>query len=823
MSSVGIDFLGRRSWRVSFDSKGKPRRHDIQSGIPSAIMPIRRQETLLAGRVAEEHRRGRGLVWPVEAQAPVFGEVENGCGRVPLAAVFERLAKAETVWGKLGDCRFYWRPEGNQKSEVDAARIVSAHIGETAEDSRCAGLVVPDSLGIAGQQAVISAYAPKKVILVPRSIAVALEWCRRNEESFSGKGSSVGYLVIADLSLGAWSVAAVPLVQWREEGDSRILPVHMPKLKRIKLEATGWGMLMEATGGREADSFGLGWGSAFLSGEKDLPQTRAGATSPFKARMACLAPFNGNGSLSGALAEVRKAVEGLPDLSDHGDCLGVLITGALASLRIKGKSVSETISNLLPGASVSVTDETAAADGAAMAAYGVENDEPTWLELVEPLDIYYIGKTENGDPEQAWLPLLEERRIKAGSEHKNKKPIGGLKLQTGHTFVQIILRRPSEKGGYEFRKIDTTQGKRCDHDIPLVVNFTARPGQGFAEVRVESRERGLFESKLDWEKMDACAEPAAPKLSYIPQSVELKASVDLWMPCVRPLKELHAALRGDRSPDEVIAAARSAISRFNKALLAEKYSSTFHVSVEPSEYNVYTPMGRSGELANPEDEELLESVEASINFWIRRNSGDERAHTWLKKVAGWWYLRCPSQYVQDALSSVSNLETIPTGAELHIAGLCVKANRDIARFYRGFCRKIAEVKAPNNWLKALRNIVKFNEHALRDVEPEQARALFGATTARLGTALEGGRPLIAQNSIEALIFMLKRRRYESGFAAKGSDEYKDAYSLARRCTESRYMRSKGRELARKLVKFLGSQGEMSDIGTLLVDEDEDEE
>ena len=214
-------------------------------------------------------------------------------------------------------------------------------------------------------------------------------------------------------------------------------------------------------------------------------------------------------------------------------------------------------------------------------------------------------------------------------------------------------------------------------------------------------------------------------------------------------------------------------------------------------------------------------LEGEMKQWMNLYPQREKGCQWLNKVGGWWYLGCPKEIVRNALFSVASPQGRTTPADLHVVGLCVEHDSELHCFFTAYCRKMPISSAPNNWLKALRNIVKYNEHALRVANDELAWKLFEKTTEKLEQALDAYQPLIAQNAIETLTFLLKRRRYESGFASVLSSLHQWALTQAGRCSHSRVVRPKGREFARTFIKFLSSEGQMSDIGTLLVDDDEE--
>jgi hypothetical protein len=65
--------------------------------------------------------------------------------------------------------------------------------------------------------------------------------------------------------------------------------------------------------------------------------------------------------------------------------------------------------------------------------------------------------------------------------------------------------------------------------------------------------------------------------------------------------------------------------------------------------------------------------------------------------------------------------------------------------------------------------VRLNEHALRDVDDEDVYLIIRDVLRRLDTAIKKRSSSIAANCLEAMLYVLKRRRYSSGFMAKDSN------------------------------------------------------
>jgi hypothetical protein len=242
-----------------------------------------------------------------------------------------------------------------------------------------------------------------------------------------------------------------------------------------------------------------------------------------------------------------------------------------------------------------------------------------------------------------------------------------------------------------------------------------------------------------------------------------------------------------------------------------------------SVFVLYSPMGRTATPPGPMGEALLQHLAPRIESWIRRHPFSGKTNGWLRKHLGWWHLGCPRFLVNEVAQRIRIWPDDASAIDLHIAGLCFSSPAEVATFYTAFLTAIPETTRPNLWLKALRNIVKFNEHALAEVSNETAYSLFEQTTERLAQAAILGKPMIAMHSAEALLFLLKRRRYDPAFAGPSSVLYHGAVGQIQACELNRGLRRKFRlnETLATFRKFLDVSAELSDVGTLLVDEDDD--
>jgi hypothetical protein len=776
---LGLDFLGAKSWAAKIvpgETIENP--EAIQANLPTALLPFQRGEKPPTGKLADEHRRGRALAWPPEAQVPPLGDPQNGSGRVPLCALFEMLCAGEAEWGKLVEPPVAWRPDGATEVSLSPSKLIALQVDAFIKPEQWIGLVVPDALGVGGQQALLSAIRSSNLVLVPRSIAAVMGHCRSQNETLSR-----GHFTVVDTSFGAWSVAKVP-VDLRDgpDGNEWNVPVSDSRLRRSKLSPTGWGMLRKALRTPLPQTLAAGWATDALIGKTKLTSSSTEALLPLEeASYPWQGPLVGESSISRALAMVKQASVGITCDSDYELNLGLMVIGPLALARFDGIALANLLCNHLGEKLIDTNEENVAA-GAAWAAAGVANDWPTWLEQMESLELHYVRTDELGNLINDWKGVLPNELIDAGKEYVNPDPITGLKLKAGSDLVLMTMRRPSGTAGkdWTYREVSTAPGMVHTEDVSLCVSVRARPGQGFAFVTVASREPGLFDSLLDWQSMRDSGPPKPPPKGYIERAVTLKPAQELWNYAEADLTHLLHRLEEGASENPVLYACRKSTQRLNKALTASSYSAGFHKVVPLDEFTLYTPMGRDANVPGSKKTQahtMLISIELAMQDWIRKNPHERQAINWIKKTAGWWYLGCPAGFVDEAIKDITSPHSSAEEVHLHIAGLCLNSDQQFAEFFVAFIRKIRSSSAPNNWLKALRNLIKYNEFALKDIGDAVADKLLHESAKQLALAVENGRPQITFNALESLFFLLKYRRYRRSFASPGEDYFDKLNSL----------------------------------------------
>ncbi len=780
-----IDVLGART-RIIRCSGMEVATHEVRPS-PKAethstmLLPESRGDYFTVGESTEQHRRGRALSWPMEAQSPPGGLPANGNGRVYAEAVLRAFACKE-----LEDRTFVWRPDGSTESAVSAEVLLGESLkGELSREAEV-GLVVPDGLEENQRQAVIDACAPHgRVWLIPRTMAAAIAWCRPQSAKpylvgEADENNPIGHVILIEAGLGPWAVMAVPIFRVAKGKKNWLVPKREASHRKVVDALTGWGLLARQAA-QEPDPSAMTnmhkpeWVLSILDGQSPLQTRWLNKAMPDSEVLPKSPSFgDGLGWDEGFADLMNKVRELMSDLRTK--CLGGELFGALAQAeKTEGGLGSFTLS-ALGLTSCGMADEAVSA-GAALAMVGKANGTPTWFENLETIHLFFKDKNKLGDPIPGWEPLLPGKQMDAGRDYHSEKPIDKFSIPAGRNTITLTLQHRHE-GGYDYRRSTTAQSQVCKDVTPILITVQARPGQGFAVVTVKSKTPGLFAGKLDWRKMEVCAEPEI-KHSYTPTAKLVPVEV-MWNGVPELIEVATYRLRTGRIDDDLVKTLRRINTCLNRcthsgAAVPEKWKVT---GAEKGAHIYYAPVSIEGRAPSADFQDALgqlhELLEEQVIGVIP--SGGPVAKKAMKKaqnagsrLMAWNYHGCPDCVKETTLGKLlsdANLSVL----DLHVLGLTTSGTEDIQAFMERLARELPRIDKANNWLRAFRNIVRLNEHALRDVDDDTVYAIINDVLRRLEMAIKKKSSSIAANCLEAMLYVLKRRRYSSGFMAKDSDE-----------------------------------------------------
>ena len=392
-----IDVLGARA-RIIRCSGTEVATHDVAHS-PEAqthstmLLPESRGDYFTVGESTEQHRRGRALSWPMEAQSPPGGLPANGNGRVYAEAVLRAFACQE-----FADRTFVWRPDGSTESVVSAEMLLGESLkGELSRDAEV-GLVVPDGLEENQRQAVIDACAPHgRVWLIPRTMAAAIAWCRSPSAKpylagEADENSPIGHIILMEAGFGSWAVTAVPIFRVAKGKKNWLVPKREASHRKVVDALTGWGLLARQANGQHGyPAMTLmndpDWVLDVLDGGQTLVDECVNQPMPDEDVLPQMPGLDGgkiwHDGARRLASEVNALMSGM-----NSPCLGGEMVGALARVKKQGGYLRDQLLAAFRLKQLDVSDEAVSA-GAALAMVGKANGTPTWFENLETIHLFF--------------------------------------------------------------------------------------------------------------------------------------------------------------------------------------------------------------------------------------------------------------------------------------------------------------------------------------------------------------------------------------------------------------------------------------------------
>jgi hypothetical protein len=832
--------------------------------LPSAVLPLIPGEPLLVGDAATKHRRSTGLTWPPEAQAPYAGDPACGVGRIPLVAAWTALLPSAGVdegLARRDDPEFRWCPEGREH----AARVgqilaesVKAFLNAVRLplNSSLITIVIPDALDEAGQQILLDSLAQvglatEKVHLLPRPLAVALHWCYTagapsvDQITEDEEGTRIGRLRILTLALDVWEAVSLELRARRREGRVWITPMRdraslvgaFPELQTLGVS------LALALAHAETNGEILGWWHRLFCSDwlvQRLATNRDLSPQELKA-IQWIASLHPPESLRQELSQLTtlrsfwpRLFQREPALQDTVrqrwekqeqnigtatlPCKAVLADGAFAGLSI-GQGLEATWRVFPPS-------QPAAVNGAALAAAAIGHGLPCYRETLLPLNLCVRGTNEYDDPTLQWQELVAIRSVEAGRTWRSPIPVTGLQIEKGQDRLLLPLRRTLHD---KPRQVGTELATAATRNEPVRVEAEVKPGQGFARVRIESITPGVFATRLDWRTMEECEEPKL-ELAYLPHVSRILPDREMFE---RARLTLEAALRALRQ-NSPVARERlrdAIINHLNKWPLAHNVELARGHIIPKDFMRHYGVIGSDGNLNNLPGSSFVRDLQDAIGKKFsqlvqRRNTLTDLGKI-LLRAGGWFYLAMPKEcfaYLRLRLAAAHRAYLPLSAEELHAIGLAFEAPEDLRRFYPLVVQALRDPSiGPNNWLRAVRNICRFRNHALHPdaISDTDLYQLTKLLFERLQEQAAQRRfALIFRNCLEAIPFLLKRRRYNPEFLEPTSQLAQELIRFLEEVDRNKSrLSARLQPVPRSTIKFLRMEATESDIEALLSVED----
>lgn len=846
--------------------------HDsFRRQLPAALLPLMPGEPLLVGEAAAAHRRGSGLSWPPEAQVPFSSDPACGVARVPLVAAWASLSPRDSSGGTMmarDDHDFQWSPDRRYSARASdiLGRSLVAYLraaGVLVGTFRV-GIVVPDELDEVGQQFLLDSLAQggllaERVHLIPRPIAVAVCWCQSvkhgaRDPAVTGQRGVQGESTVRvqTMSMDRWEAVVLRLESHQQQGQSWLLPVrdrsgiegalpesqidgasvalalirahvdegplawwlplimsdwldrrihsHEPLSvnEELSLEKIGWSKLMEVL---RADA-----GS--LETLQPLWTRVLDAASPLR------------GTFSGVWSRQEELLEAasLP-------CQTILADGTFAGMRMSSEG---SLAQRLSGDHRERRGGyEAAVRGAAITAAALSFGLPCYREVLHPLNLYVTERDQFGDRKAKWADLVPSSTVEAGMTWRSPKPITGMQILKGSNHLLLPLRR-QVGGAPSYRQVRTELSKPSSRDESVHIIVEVTPGQGFARVRIESETPGVFNARLDWRTMSRGDEPQPQPLAYFTGVSQVVPDEEMFKSARPAMTAARDALK-DSPESMLIEALRRVVRLLNKWPLAHYVESTRGRLVEKDFNRHYGVIGSDGDLDRLPMPSLVRDFQSGIGrrFLALRRLRNVRSQlgSVLLRAGGWLYRAIPNEcmeYLRALISSRRiNVDDFSV-VDLHAIGLAFSEPIDLNKFIPLVAVALTSRETrKNNWLRALRNICRFRNHALHPdvVATATLNNIIDLVRQMMVAQVAGGssNPVIFRNCLELIPFLLKRRRYEPGFLPPRSPLGRQLIELLERIDADRALRPTGRlhAVPMSTVKFLRMIATMSDLENLL--------
>lgn len=839
--------------------------------LPAALLPEFKHEKVLMASEAGRSRKGLGLLWPREAQIPVGnnGVWENGIGRIPLLSCISNIkAKGEADEWNFIESTISWTPHEKQTITFSNAELLSK-VFNNIKDAKQICFVVPEDLGENAQQALLEKF-PQDTFLIPRSIAIAVNWCKDHQAEFQKvsfameRSPSIGYLVCVSLGFGEWEVSLIEIQAQKINGIVHLIPLYDPTSRNHGLSFCGIGLCKQLMSNpNDIGSFwrlicNHAWFDGLLSKEIDNITKQKLTLSLLSAENSGL-PYPNLDAMSGLRkkhtlrggikSKIISCIEQQKQFHNPKNILGVAVGGSFSKLPVLAPEnekfydfcpsnspfVKMDIKHLRHYATLGVyqaqrllqyrLNQSAQhsgiwtianflfpdwerqkklfiygadvfAAGASIAACCIGEGIPSFRIKLLPLYLYTISRNKHGDKEENWECLVSESTLNAGETYHQAKPITGLAIPEGKEQLELTLRRPGQNGVSLYRSVVAKISQKTEQKEPVVITANVRPGQGFARVNIVSERHDVFSTHLDWRSMKTVSKPVL-RLEYIPNVAFIISDFGLWYSAqcaIQNFIDTWETLGEVRGIDALLSTLR--LWRWDR-----------------NSSNIYRHLGainNDGMTAGLLNESLLGRFRRTLlDAW--KQTYDTTLKNRLLRVGGWLYLFIPTEMQKEAEQRIRWGDE--KAIHLHVAGLTFHTEKHFILFFQEFCQR-TDHKA--EWFRALRNMVRFRDNALSDdvLSNDQMNEILAKIIYCLENYSTYDQRNKYNNSIEVLIYLLKRRRYDENFLAAGDESTIRLEKILHTVIKS-HPTEKYKKIAKETLVFLNKEATSENLTAIL--------
>lgn len=868
-----LDHRVHLSRSSSTQGEGMSSHSVVGETLPAALLPAFRGEDPIAGILALEHRRGIGLPWPPEAQGHLAGSGPGRIPLASCwQRLFGESLDADQLdqpfsWRNGGGESYRARPSdllarsalefADHGVDDDLVLAVPDRMGDGGLQTLTDAIAAQQSRRYRGRA------ERGRVRLLWRSAATAIAWCERHRREFEGRGSTrvegepIGHLPVVSLAMDSFEVVVCEIVARRDGGKTWLLPV-IDRRRRAGLLGP-WGLSLLAaqavaeSGPDSPDAIWLrlvGMDSEFvrsttLDYDALREVTAIGHTGRLRAvvgrfpALGDLLPATERGTNGASLRQrlsgyVNERVNSMTNAAKP--LLGVAFTGAAGTVRLGSEQrLRDMLCGSLDGAGGATTrylvgGDEVVSEGAAHFAWCSATGRPTYRERLQPLEFYAVGRDEEGDACHKWTPLLDVKTVEGGRPYRRSQPITGMHISAGRDALRLLLRSGMLDEPEQIREVPAPLDKALVQDAPVKLNVSVDPGQGYAKVEVISEEPGLFRRHLDWRRMTPSKQPSL-KLSYIPGVWKVEPSWQRWTwgrGAARALQEgLDAGVR-DSVLLSLLADWRDHLNKLPRH--------------ETDAWVTLGAIGSDGDVHGAGVQPLVESIGTAL--WERYGrTRDAKLRIEIVQTSAWTFRAMNPRLIEEVgkvlagvvrsfdRRSVETPDRVRGGTRIRLtdssaveracgavkpghltaAGHAFVEEDHIALLFQAArARFLLSADGTNNWLRALRDLVRYRQHTLapRCVPRPVLDQLLEAIVSKLGEQTDLRRyKQLFRNSLLILTFLLKRRRYEPDFPRKTAKLER----LLEQIESTRQVRQDLRSLARITLRFLRADASSGDV------------
>jgi hypothetical protein len=782
--------------------------------LPCAILPHFRGEPPLVGPDAQNHRRGSGLDWPTEAQVPYRGDWRNGLSRIPLVAAWSRLSEDDWAMSTRLNAPFGWKPSAGAQLTAKPSELLAKTAATYLDmaDAEATALVVPDhmsdgALQLLKDELVREARAVDRQRsnhadrhhLLWRSAALALAWCERFSPELTSaagleSGQELGHVIVVSMGLDSFEASTCAIQVQEHKGTPWLVPVIDRTRPEEEVIFGPWGasILGSLLAGSPKDttsdeSFwyrlaGKTWDDERLSrvvprdafsgleldGRSNALNQLIQMHSIFEDVLPECEPRDERAHLGVQFAQhVRQARRHLSPAAQR-TVLGVVMDGSLTQIRTGAdRKLSDIYLDQLAqkcglkGRRL-VGQGELSADGAARFAWCAATGRPTYRERLRLLSFFAAGKNQLGDPKAVWTPLTDVDTVEGGRTWTRSEPIrGGLQIGAGSTELMLLLSN-QQRDSSVVRSVPARLREPTLRSEPVELHVSVRPGQGYARVEVRSiRDPDMFRCLLDWREMKAAETPNF-LMAYIPEVWEIKAHRDYRIDMMGRAEAVLQALETDAPDKEIL----SRLKDWRSKHLNNPQKPDFP---EKEPWTRYGPIGTGGSSDHAPTDAMLKRI-GNLLYERSRRTSENSLFKEIIRTTAWMYPAMPTELqrrVWKHLQAVTkNPDLATSDGYLTAAGHAFVTSSQMGIVFTAAATALKAHASPNNWLRAIRNLVKFRQHALNKdaVDESTMNALTGHIVRALAAEIENFNfERKFDNCLQIFMFLLKRRRYDSSY------------------------------------------------------------